>query len=120
MDKTTIYHAKNAKPRKIQQETYVRAVNLVPHQTRSLLVTSGDDEDIKVWETTDDWETNKLVSTLRAHCGSVTAIKFWQSQQGFRVVTGDLDGTLRKWTLQGGQTVYKRECVLICRIVRTA
>jgi len=66
------------------------------------MLTGSDDEDVRVWETEDDWETYTLLSRVQGHCGPVTSIRHCLDEEGkSKVITGALDGTLRSWSLSG-------------------
>jgi len=105
MDKTAQYHPFGSTKRvSIPHDSSVHSVLLLPAQitTRSILLTGSDDEDIRVWESEDDWQTYTMISRVVGHCGPVTSIKCGVSNgEGVRVITGSLDGTLRSWTFSG-------------------
>ncbi|KAK1926091.1 putative cytoplasm protein [Papiliotrema laurentii] len=105
MDKTAIFHsAFSDDVRKvIPHESYIRSILPVPSwlSSHALLLTGGDDEDLTVRTSQDEWVTSRVLSTVQGHCDAVTAIKLWKDQDGnWKIVTGGLDGTLRRWTLQ--------------------
>ena len=110
MDKTAIFHDRASGHRLvIPHDTYVHSVLPIPSEmsSRNLIVTGSDDEKIRVWEANDDLAKAEMVSVVEAHSGPVNNIKLTKLQvEGssvpqWRIVTGSLDGTLRRWALDG-------------------
>jgi WD40 repeat protein len=105
MDKSAQLHRfESLKTLSISHDSSVHSLLLLPAYItpRSILLTGSDDEDVRVWETEDDWVTYTMISRVVAHSGPVTSMICSTSKGGdHKVVTGSLDGTLRSWTLAG-------------------
>ncbi len=114
MDKTATYHAfDSVKPATIPHSGYVKSVLPIPSASsgKSLVLTGSEDEEIRVWDVTHSpGAPAKLLSTVSGHCGEVSVMRWWQRQTvadgrpAWVIVSGSLDGTLRRWTLQGENT----------------
>ncbi len=114
MDKTATYHAfDSVKPATIPHSGYVKSVLPIPSASsgKSLVLTGSEDEEIRVWDVTHSpGAPAKLLSTVSGHCGEVSVMRWWQRQSvadgrpAWVIVSGSLDGTLRRWTLQGENT----------------
>jgi WD40 repeat protein len=106
MDKTAIWRsfADPTTKREIPHDTYVHSILPIPPTltARSLVLTGCGDDDLRLWESDDEWKTYRLVSRIQGHCGAVTAIRTWtRSERDVLFISGDLDGTLRQWSLDG-------------------
>ncbi|KAK4687523.1 hypothetical protein P7C73_g2604, partial [Tremellales sp. Uapishka_1] len=113
MDNTAVFHSPPSSPSShnhtIPHSRYVKSVLSLPDVVpgKSLLLTGSEDEDIRVWDVSavqDD--RTKLLATVQGHCGEVSCIRRWLKEDGesgtksWMVVSGSLDGTLRRWTIQ--------------------
>ncbi|WWD22567.1 hypothetical protein CI109_107060 [Kwoniella shandongensis] len=108
MDKTAIYHPfDTASSSTIPHPSYAKSVLPLPEDfpiPRTYTLTGSEDEDIRIWDM-ENATKPKLVGTIRGHCGEVTVMRVWlrEGEDGKRswgVVTGGLDQTLRRWTVQ--------------------
>ena len=121
MDKTAILHSYGGGTRVvIPHITYVRSVLAIPPEMtpRQLVVTGSDDEVLRVWEISDD-NAPLLVSTVDGHCGTVNTIRLWKETANpafWSIVSGDLDGTIRRWTLKGNPTCPQMFLAHPCKI----
>jgi len=105
MDKSAqFFDSRSGKTQNIAHESSVHSVLLLPEDctSRSILITGSDDEDLRLWETEDEWKTYRMISRVPGHCGPVTAIRcVADGQNKYTILTGSLDGTLRRWTIPG-------------------
>ncbi|KAK8843940.1 hypothetical protein IAR55_006732 [Kwoniella newhampshirensis] len=114
MDKTAIYHpfdrpSSSSLPKPtILHPSYVKSVLPLPEDfpiPRTYTLTGSEDEDIRIWDM-DEAKKPRLVGTIRGHCGEVTAMRCWlredeeDGRTSWGVITGGLDQTLRRWTVQ--------------------
>lgn len=103
MDKTARFHGDS--PVVLKHPSYVKSILPQPFGLPYIL-TGAEDEEIRVWDATDLHATkNEPISVVSGHCGEVTAIVPWSKSEHGKsipyVVTAGLDGTLRRWTVQG-------------------
>lgn len=100
MDRSAIFHAN---PRiTFQHTTSLHSFVPIPSEmtSRNLVVTGGEDENLTVWEDSGDGFTP--ISRVEAHSHVVSTLRIWQPEgQVGLVLSGSLDGTIRRWTLQG-------------------
>nr|ODN93050.1 cytoplasmic protein [Cryptococcus depauperatus CBS 7855] len=107
MDKTAIFHpfSKSAELI-IHHPSYVKSVlplaSLPLPNAQSMVLTGSEDEDIRIWDV--ESSPARLVGSIQAHCGEVTALKTYRKQDGDKiqivVVSAGLDSTLRTWTVK--------------------
>ncbi|KAK5163621.1 uncharacterized protein LTR77_010570 [Saxophila tyrrhenica] len=74
----------------LQHPDFVRDVVVV--ERAGVVVTACRDEIVRVW----DVATGKLVCTYEGHFEEVTGLAVWESE----VLSGSIDGTVRKWGLR--------------------
>ncbi|WVW81894.1 hypothetical protein I302_103893 [Kwoniella bestiolae CBS 10118] len=121
-DKTAIFHpfsptsSSTSKP-KIIHPSYVRSVLPIPEEfplSQSLLLTGSEDEDIRIFDIDSIYESGpssaaKAKGVIQGHCGDVTVLRAWfreendgdgDGNRGWYVVSGGLDCTLRRWSVQ--------------------
>ena len=111
MDKTAILHPFDASvPFVISHPSSVKSILPIPIPIsgQSFVLSGSEDEDIRVWNVSNMPQyPARLVSTVSGHCGEVSAMKWWQEKgsddehPSWVLVSASLDGTLRRWTLQG-------------------
>ncbi|KAI1330783.1 WD40-repeat-containing domain protein [Xylariaceae sp. FL0255] len=77
----------------VKHGDHVRSVAV----TDQWIITAGRDEDIKVWDRT----SRKLYCVLEGHYNEVTDLVILD--QGKRVASISIDGTIRSWPLQKGE-----------------
>lgn len=86
---------------KLDHPAYVKSMLPNPHSLPYIL-TGSDDEHIRVWDGT---AGSVPLSIVPGHCGEVTVLAPWTwDRNGDKVqaiVSASLDGTLRRWTIQG-------------------
>lgn len=89
---------------RLHHSTYVRSVLAIPDDMsprQQLVLTGSDDEKIHVWDLSSE-QRPPPHWTVEGHCGPVTSLQAWKSTDGqWKVVSADLDGTIRQWTLDG-------------------
>ncbi|WVQ93618.1 hypothetical protein IAU59_000694 [Kwoniella sp. CBS 9459] len=117
-DKTAIFHShsqtskissSSSKP-SIVHPSYVKSLLPIPEDfglPKSLILTGSEDEDIRLYDIDDLGEVGssaKLHGTIRGHCGEVSVLRPWyrdeEGKRGWYVVSGGLDSTLRRWSVQ--------------------
>ena len=99
MDKTAIFHPYSGETSTVlNHPAYVNSITAIPGEFMSgdLVVTGSDDEDLRVWSTENP---SKARAVVEGHCGAILAIRLWE--EAGVLVTGSLDGTLRKWSIAG-------------------
>ena len=64
------------------------------HPSQLLLISGGDDSQVKVW----DLNTKTCVSTLQAHFSAVTSLSI--TEDGWTLLTGGRDGVVVVWNLR--------------------
>ena len=100
MDRTAILHADSRNT--FQHSSSLHCIVSIPPEmtNRSLVVTGGEDEDLIVWE--NRGEGFAPISKVEAHSHVVSSIRVWQPEgKAGLILSGSLDGTIRRWTLQG-------------------
>jgi len=104
MDNTAAYHTfGQSNALVIPHARYVKSILPLPDLPggRSLVLTGSADEEIRVWDVSAiPDEAPKLLSVVSGHCGEVSTIRSSPALGPILVVTGSLDGTLRRWSLQ--------------------
>jgi WD40 repeat protein len=102
MDKTVMFHPFDGAERLILAQTgYVKSVCPAVIGNNSVVLTGGDDEDIWVWDVSSS--LSQPAAKVQGHCGEISAIQLVHesNQEGYVVITASLDGTLRRWSVQG-------------------
>ncbi|TXT16073.1 hypothetical protein VHUM_00576 [Vanrija humicola] len=88
---------------KLVHPSYVKSILPNP-QALPYIITGCEDENIRLWDANNLDAKPKPLSIVEGHCGEVTALGVWiKDENGKKVVTivsGSLDGTLRRWTIQ--------------------
>lgn len=84
---------------------FVKSILPHPHNL-AYVVTGSDDENIRVWDgAATDGKHHTALSTVVGHCGEVTALAPWiwerDGKKAHAIVSASLDGTLRRWTIEG-------------------
>lgn len=116
MDRNAILHADTHTT--LKHTTSLHSILPIPSEMtpRSLIVTGGEDEDLIVWE--DRGEGFAPISRLEAHSHVVSTVRIWQVEgRAGLILSGSLDGTIRRWTLQGGSRVVRCVCIADRRLV---
>ncbi|OCF59552.1 hypothetical protein L486_02219 [Kwoniella mangroviensis CBS 10435] len=114
-DKIAIFHpfslSTNPKP-KIIHPSYIRSILPIPEDfplSQPLLLTGSEDEDIRIFNIDSlldigQGQTAKVKGIIQGHCGDVTVLRAWyrdeEGKKGWYVVSGGLDCTLRRWSVQ--------------------
>ncbi|OCF44065.1 cytoplasmic protein [Kwoniella heveanensis CBS 569] len=113
-DKTAIFHShagpsSSAKP-SVAHPSYVKSLLPIPEDfalPKSLVLTGSEDEDIRLYDVDSIGEVGssaKHHGTIRGHCGEVSVLRAWyrdeEGKKGWYVVSGGLDSTLRRWSVQ--------------------
>lgn len=107
MDKNAILHPFHENAHYcIEHAGYVKSIlGGFPAKPGALVILTGsEDEDIRVWDVTGfPTERARLVSTVQGHCGEVSVLRLWRDNNdgALKVVSGSLDGTIRRWSAQG-------------------
>ena len=106
MDKNVIFHpfSTSTKQHIMPQKRYHKSLTSLTLGNKELVVTGGEDEDLKVWDvSTLPGDHPKTIATVEGHCGEISSIKSLEGVKGkgWVAVSTSLDGTLRRWTLQG-------------------
>ncbi|WVF65983.1 hypothetical protein IAT40_000721 [Kwoniella sp. CBS 6097] len=115
-DKNVIFHAhtptssSSSTKTSIPHPSYVKSLLPVPEDfalPKSLILTGSEDEDIRLYDIDSLGEVGssaKLHGTIRGHCGEVSVLRAWyrdeEGKRGWYVVSGGLDSTLRRWSVQ--------------------
>lgn len=111
MDKTARFQDFNGKTSiTLPHPSYVKS--LLP-QAFGLpyVLTGAEDEEIRVWASANlEGPQNEPISVVSGHTGEVTAIAPWTKTVDGKVVphvvTAGLDGTVRRWSIQGMVCVH--------------
>ena len=106
MDKNVIFHpfSTSTKQHIMPQKRYHKSLTSLTLGNKELVVTGGEDEDLIVWDvSTLPGDQPKTIATVEGHCGEISSIKSLEGVKGkgWVAVSTSLDGTLRRWTLQG-------------------
>lgn len=89
----------------LEHPRYVKSILPYPNG-QPYIVTGSEDEHIRIWDASTLENVNKSpLSVVEAHCGEVTAFGLWErkdnGQREIMVLSASLDGTLRRWSMQG-------------------
>lgn len=91
-------------PQKLVHPSYVKSILPNP-QGLPYIVTGCEDENIRVWDANNLDSKPKPLSIVEGHCGEVSALDVWikdeDGKKAVNIVSASLDGTLRRWTIQG-------------------
>jgi WD40 repeat protein len=106
MDKNVIFHpfSTSTKQHILPQARYHKSLTTLSLGGKELVLTGGEDEDLKVWDvSTLPEDPPTTISLVEGHCGEISSIKALGGVKGkgWVAVSTSLDGTLRRWTLQG-------------------
>ncbi|KAL1413263.1 hypothetical protein Q8F55_001018 [Vanrija albida] len=92
-----------ASSQKLVHPSYVKSILPTP-QGLPYIVTGCEDENIRLWDANNLDAKPKPLSVVEGHCGEVSALGVWikdeDGKKVVNVVSGSLDGTLRRWGLQ--------------------
>ena len=86
------------------QKRYHKSLTSLTLGNKELVVTGGEDEDLKTWDVSSlPGDPPKTIATVEGHCGEISSIKSLGGVKGkgWVAISTSLDGTLRRWTLQG-------------------
>ena len=108
MDKNVIFHpfSESTKQHIMTQKRYHKSLTSLTLGNKELVVTGGEDEDLKIWDVSSlPGDAPKTIATVEGHCGEISSIKSLGGVKGkgWVAISTSLDGTLRRWTLQGTQ-----------------
>jgi WD40 repeat protein len=106
MDKNVIFHpfGTSTKQHILPQPRYHKSLTTLSLAGKELVVTGGEDEDLKVWDVSGLPENPPTtISIVEGHCGEISSIRALGGVkgEGWVAVSTSLDGTLRRWTLSG-------------------
>ncbi|KAL7418738.1 hypothetical protein Q5752_006421 [Cryptotrichosporon argae] len=96
MDNTARFLPTKGSSLTLTHPAYVKSLHSLPGGRHVL--TGSSDEDIRVWDISDEPD---LMSTVQGHCGEVTAIASRLCSGQVEVVTASVDGTVRRWAMDG-------------------
>lgn len=108
MDKTARFHGDPSVV--LKHPSYVKSLLPQPFGLPYIL-TGAEDEEVRIWDAANLQATkNQPISIVSGHCGEVTAIVPWLKAENGKsiphVVTAGLDGTVRRWTIQGREELW--------------
>jgi WD40 repeat protein len=106
MDKNVIFHpfTESTKQHIMTQKRYHKSLTSLTLGNKELVVTGGEDEDLKIWDVSSlPGDAPTTIATVEGHCGEISSIKSLGGVKGkgWVAISTSLDGTLRRWTLQG-------------------
>lgn len=112
MDNSARLHG--PQPATLPHPSYVKSILAHPNGL-PYIVTGSEDEDIRVYSSAAVGDPDvKPLSVVPGHCGEVSGLATWlkdsEGKKEVMVVSVSLDGTLRRWSINGEFTVELGLC----------